>query len=58
MYKALDGQQDRKNWRQALLEVLDWWLYLFPEFASKNKDMLSIGSATHAHPSAVWQDDL
>ena len=28
MCKALDGHQDRRNWRPALLEVLDGWLRL------------------------------
>ena len=37
MYKALDGQQDRRNWRLALLEVLDGWKRLFPEAASNLK---------------------
>ena len=58
MYKALDGQQDRKNWRQGLLEVLDGGLRLFPEVAIKNKGRLLFGSATHAQPSAVSPDDL
>ena len=58
MYKALDGQQDRRNWRPSLLEVLDGWLRIFPEVASKNKGGLSFGSAPHAKPSAVSQDDL
>ena len=26
MYKALDGQQDRRKWRLALLEALNGWL--------------------------------
>ena len=43
MYKALDGQQDWRNWRQALLEVLDWWLRLFPEVASKDKAGFRLG---------------
>ena len=60
MYKALDsgGQQDRRNWRQALLEVLDGWLRLFPEVASKNKGRLSFGSATHAQASVVSPIDF
>ena len=58
MYKALDGQQDRRNWRQGLLEVLDGWLRLFPEVASQNKGRLSFGSPSDAQPSAVSQDDL
>ena len=48
MYKALDGQQDRRNWRQALLEELDGWLRLFPEVANKNKGRLAFGSAANA----------
>ena len=43
MYKAFDGQQGRRNWRLALLEVLDRWLRLFPEVASKNKGKLRLG---------------
>ena len=35
IYKALDGQQDRRNCSPALLEVLDVWLRLFAEVASK-----------------------
>ena len=58
MYKALDKKQDRRNWRPALLEVLNGWLRMFPEAASKNKGRLSFGSATHAQPSAVSQDNL
>ena len=38
MYKALDGQHDRRNWRLRLLEVLDRWLR---EDANKNKGRLS-----------------
>ena len=53
MYKAHNGQQDRSNWRQALFQVLDRWLRIFPEAASKNKGMLSFGSTTHAQPSVV-----
>ena len=30
MYKALNGQQDRRNWRLALLEVQEGWLRMFP----------------------------
>ena len=31
MYKALDGQQDRRYWpAPALLDVLEGWLRLFP----------------------------
>ena len=51
-------QARRRNWRQALLEVLDGWLCMFSEVASKNKGRLSFGSATHAQPSAVSLDDL
>ena len=58
MYKTLNGQEDRENWRQALLEVLDRWLRLFPEVPSKKKGRLSIGSATDAQMSAVSADDL
>ena len=60
MYKALDGQQDQRNWRPwpALHEMLDGWLSIFPKVASKNKGRLSFGSATHAQPSAVSPDDL
>ena len=43
MYKAFDGQQDRRNWRLLLLEALDGWLRLFPEVASKNKGRLRLG---------------
>ena len=55
MYKALYGQQDRRNWRPELLEVLDGWLHIFPKVASKRKGRLSFGSSTDAQPSA---DDL
>ena len=58
MYKALDGQQDRRNWRPALVEVLDGLLRLFPDVASKRKGRLSFGSAPDVQPSAVSADDL
>ena len=58
MYKAPDGQQDRRNGRPALLEGLDGWLCLFPEVAGKRKGWLSFGSSTDAQPSAVPADDL
>ena len=57
MYKALYGQQDRKNWWPALFEVLDGWLRLFAQVASKRKVRLSFGSAPFAQPSAVSLDD-
>ena len=55
MYKTLDGQQDRRNWKPPLLEVLDGLLRLFPKVASKRRGRLSFGSLTDAQPSA---DDL
>ena len=58
MYKALDGQQDRRNWRLGLLEGLDGWLRMFSEVASKRNGRLLFGSATHAQPSAMSPDDL
>ena len=58
MYKSLDGHQDQRNWRPALLEVLDRWLRMFPEVASKRKCMLLFGSSANAQPSAVSPDDL
>ena len=61
MYKALEltnRQQDHIDWRLALLEVLDVWLRLFPEVASKMKGRLSFRFATDAQPSAVSPDDL
>ena len=40
MFKALHGQQDRRNWRPVPLEMLDGWLHLFPEVSSKNETIL------------------
>ena len=58
MYRAVDGLQDRRNWRQGLLEVLDGWLRLFPDVACKRNGRLSLGFAPDAQPSAVSADDL
>ena len=58
MYFAHHGQQDRRNWRPALREVLDGWLRMFPEVPSKRKCRLSFGSSTDAQPSAVPADNL
>ena len=57
-YKALEGQQDRRNWRPALLEVLAEWLCMFPKVASKRKGRLSFGTSTDAPPSDVSADEL
>ena len=56
MYK--DEQEDRRNWRPALLEVLDGWLRLFPEVSSKKKGRLSFGPASDAQPSAMSVDNF
>ena len=59
MYKALDGQQqDRRNWRPALLEVLDGWLHLFPEVANKNKGRISFGRQTTSELNIVLCEAL
>ena len=58
MYKALDGHQDRRNWRLALVEVLDGWLHLFLDVSSKRKGRLSFGSAPDVQPSAVSAGDF
>ena len=57
MYKAFDGQQDRKNWRLLLLEALDGWLRLFPEVASKNKGRLRLGPlpTPSSAPGRGWE---
>ena len=43
---------------QILLEVLDGWLRIIPEVASKNKGRLSFWSTTRAQTSPVSPDDL
>ena len=58
MYKALDRQQERRNWRPTLLEVLEGRLCLIPEVACKRKGRFTLGSARAAQPSAVSPDDL
>ena len=47
VYKALNGQQDWRNWRPALLEVLDGWLSLlkscFPRFQARGRADFRLG---------------
>ena len=43
MYKALDGLQDRRNWRSALFEVLDRWLRGFQMLQARGKAGFRLG---------------
>ena len=61
LYKALDGQDGRRDWRTPLLDVMQEWLCRFPECASKRQGRPSYGADDANQPSRgceVSQEDL
>ena len=63
LYKALDGKERRRAWRQALLKVLRSWLERFPDCVTqstvnKKKCRHSLGSVPADQPLVVNEDDL
>ncbi len=59
IYKALDGQNVRRDWRPVLAAVLKQWLTQFPESASRRRGRLSSGTVNKQSSGyAVSQDDL
>ncbi len=53
IYKALDRQDGRRDWRPVLADVLKQWLTQFPESASKRSGTLSCETTNDRACSAV-----